>query len=143
MIQQKKDLMQFASFFKDVGKNGATREDLKLKFNLSVVESRIVIKHLMNRRVIHPIGKLVIGKNATLSIYQFCQFDFQPPKREIISVSDALQVLGHDEDYEAVIEPEPAYCPAGSKEKIEILRRRAELGHKLFSKKDCREVMAH
>lgn len=141
VITQKKDLTVYAAFFKSAGINGATREDLRKHFGISIIESRIAIKHLMLRKVVHPIGKKVVSKNAMISIYQFKSFDFVPNKKPIVTVRDALEVLGHDEDYEAFIEPMPTFWPAGSPEKIEVMRRRADKGEKIFSDLDCSDIV--
>jgi hypothetical protein len=54
------------------------------------------------------------------------------------NVFDAILKYGHDEDFapEASGEFEPTDAPAGSPEKIEILRQRVELGLPLWHEED-------
>lgn len=54
------------------------------------------------------------------------------------NVFDAILKYGHDEDFvpEAGSDFEPTDAPAGSPEKIEILRRRVELGLPLWHEND-------
>ena len=56
----------------------------------------------------------------------------------IKNVFDAILKYGHDEDFipESRGEFEPTDAPAGSQEKIEILRRRVELGLPLWHDAD-------
>lgn len=54
------------------------------------------------------------------------------------NVFDAILKYGHDEDFapEATNEFSPTDAPAGSPEKIDILRRRVELGLPLWHEED-------
>ena len=54
------------------------------------------------------------------------------------NVFEAILKFGHDEDFapEASDEFEPTDAPAGSEEKIEILRRRVEMGLPLWHHSD-------
>jgi hypothetical protein len=54
------------------------------------------------------------------------------------NVFEAILRYGHDEDWlpEAADDFEPTDAPAGSPEKIEILRRRIELGLPLWHEED-------
>jgi hypothetical protein len=54
------------------------------------------------------------------------------------NVFDAILKYGHDEDFapESRDDFEPTDAPAGSPEKIEILRRRIELGLPLWHEED-------
>ncbi len=56
----------------------------------------------------------------------------------IRNVFDAILKYGHDEDFDPVAGDEfsPTDAPAGSPEKIEILRRRVELGLPLWHQED-------
>ncbi len=58
--------------------------------------------------------------------------------QNIRNVFDAILKYGHDEDFapEATGEFEPTDAPAGSPEKIEILRRRVEMGMPLWHNED-------
>lgn len=59
--------------------------------------------------------------------------------KNVKNVFDAILKFGHDEDFapeEACSGFEPTDAPAGSAEKIEILRRRVELGLPLWHKND-------
>jgi hypothetical protein len=54
------------------------------------------------------------------------------------NVFEAILKYGHDEDFSPVASEnfEPTDAPAGSPEKIEILRRRVELGLPLWHEED-------
>lgn len=54
------------------------------------------------------------------------------------NVFEYLLRLGHDEDFQPQVDPrfEPTDAPMGSKEKIEVLARRAQLGLPLWHPKD-------
>lgn len=54
------------------------------------------------------------------------------------NVFEYLVRLGHDEDFQPHIDPrfQPTDAPMGSKEKIEVLARRAQLGLPLWHPKD-------
>lgn len=56
----------------------------------------------------------------------------------IRNVFDAILKYGHDEDFDPIAgdEFDPTDAPAGSPEKIEILRRRVELGLPLWHEED-------
>ena len=56
----------------------------------------------------------------------------------IRNVFDAIVKYGHDEDFnpEATACFEPTDAPAGSEAKIEVLRRRVEMGQPLWHEKD-------
>lgn len=58
--------------------------------------------------------------------------------QNIRNVFDAILKYGHDEDFapEASATFEPTDAPAGSPEKIEILRRRVEMGLPLWHEQD-------
>jgi hypothetical protein len=58
--------------------------------------------------------------------------------QSIRNVFDAILKFGHDEDFlpEASETFEPTDAPAGSPEKIEILRRRVEMGLPLWHEQD-------
>ncbi len=57
------------------------------------------------------------------------------------NVFEAILKFGHDEDFvpEASEDFEPTSAPAGSDEKIEVLRRRVEMGLPLWHAKDRRD----
>ena len=57
------------------------------------------------------------------------------------NVFEAILQFGHDEDFhpEASEDFEPTDAPAGSEEKIEVLRRRVEMGLPLWHKEDRRD----
>lgn len=57
---------------------------------------------------------------------------------QVRNVFEAILRYGHDEDFnpEASGSFEPTDAPAGSQEKIEILRRRIELGLPLWHEED-------
>ena len=59
-------------------------------------------------------------------------------KRKINNVFEAILKYGHDEDFcpEASDDFECTDAPAGSDEKIEVLRRRVELGMPLWHDSD-------
>jgi hypothetical protein len=56
----------------------------------------------------------------------------------ISNVFEAILEYGHDEDFNPIASKSffPTDAPAGSPEKVEVLRRRAELGHPLWHKND-------
>jgi len=59
--------------------------------------------------------------------------------KNVKNVFDAILKYGHDEDFNPEDETsvfEPTDAPAGSPEKIEILRRRVELGLPLWHSND-------
>jgi hypothetical protein len=58
--------------------------------------------------------------------------------RKICNVFEAILKYGHDEDFAPAETPDflATDAPAGSLEKIEILRRRVELGLPLWHEKD-------
>lgn len=59
--------------------------------------------------------------------------------QKIKNVFEAILKYGHDEDFdpsEMTTEFEPTDAPAGSPEKIEVLRQRVELGLPLWHCKD-------
>ena len=141
-MNETKDLSSFAEFFKSVGEHGATREDMLRKFRISSAESSIVMKHLVSKGVVRTVGRKHVGGKTVLSVYQFACFEFRKLERTIVSVRDAIDIVGHDEDFEAWIEPMPTHHPAGSPEKIEVLRKWVQLGMKLFSEFDCKDVVA-
>lgn len=63
----------------------------------------------------------------------------KPPRRMIVTVFDAIAVVGHDEDYEPppiIGEFEATSAPPGSAEKIDILAKRVELGKPLWHPED-------
>ena len=56
---------------------------------------------------------------------------------DIKNVFDAILKYGHDEDFDpSEVDFEPTDAPAGSPEKIDILRRRVELGLPLWHERD-------
>lgn len=57
---------------------------------------------------------------------------------KVRNVFEAIIKYGHDEDFAPAncSEFEPTDAPAGSPEKIEVLRRRVELGHPLWHADD-------
>lgn len=57
---------------------------------------------------------------------------------KVRNVFEAILKYGHDEDFypEAAETFEPTHAPAGSPEKIEILRSRVELGLPLWHEED-------
>jgi hypothetical protein len=61
---------------------------------------------------------------------------------KIRNVFEAILKYGHDEDFLPDDEQEgfdPTDAPAGSPEKIEVLRRRVELGQPLWHREDRRD----
>ena len=54
------------------------------------------------------------------------------------NVFEAILKYGHDEDFDPVVDNKfmPTDAPAGSSEKIEVLRRRVELGQPLWHRDD-------
>lgn len=54
------------------------------------------------------------------------------------NVFEAILKYGHDEDFDPMFGPEfhPTDAPAGSEEKIEVLRKRVELGQPLWHNDD-------
>lgn len=61
---------------------------------------------------------------------------------KIRNVFEAILKYGHDEDFLPDVEQEgfdPTDAPAGSPEKIEILRRRVEQGQPLWHQEDRRD----
>ncbi|MFM2218739.1 MAG: hypothetical protein RL240_3057 [Planctomycetota bacterium] len=54
------------------------------------------------------------------------------------NVFEAILKYGHDEDFDPVVDAKflPTDAPAGSQEKIEVLRRRVELGQPLWHNDD-------
>ncbi len=58
--------------------------------------------------------------------------------KKINNVFEAILKFGHDEDFfpEPTPDFEPTDAPAGSEEKIEVLRRRVELGMPLWHVND-------
>ncbi len=50
------------------------------------------------------------------------------------NVFEAILKYGHDEDFDPIVDEQfmPTDAPAGSNEKIEVLRRRVELGQPLW-----------
>jgi hypothetical protein len=56
----------------------------------------------------------------------------------IRNVFDAILKYGHDEDFDPIARPDfsPTDAPAGSAEKIEILRKRVEMGLPLWHDAD-------
>lgn len=58
--------------------------------------------------------------------------------KKISNVFEAILKYGHDEDFapEASDDFNPTDAPAGSDEKIEILRRRVEMGEPLWHNED-------
>jgi hypothetical protein len=59
-------------------------------------------------------------------------------KKKVSNVFEAILKFGHDEDFYPEPSPdfEPTDAPAGSEAKIEILRRRIELGQPLWHMSD-------
>ena len=57
---------------------------------------------------------------------------------EVRNVFDAILKYGHDEDFSPKVNDEfnPTDAPAGSQSKIELLRRRVELGLPLWHEED-------
>ena len=54
------------------------------------------------------------------------------------NVFEAILKYGHDEDFDPVVDMKflPTDAPAGSQEKIEVLRKRVELGQPLWHNDD-------
>ena len=54
------------------------------------------------------------------------------------TIAEAFRMVGHDEDFEPTITEDflPTDAPAGSKEKLEVLRKRVELGQPLWHRDD-------
>ena len=54
------------------------------------------------------------------------------------NVFEAILKYGHDEDFDPVVDNHflPTDAPAGSQEKIEVLRKRVELGQPLWHSDD-------
>jgi hypothetical protein len=54
------------------------------------------------------------------------------------NVFEAILKYGHDEDFDPFVDAKflPTDAPAGSQEKIEVLRRRVELGQPLWHNDD-------
>jgi len=54
------------------------------------------------------------------------------------TVAEAIQIFGHDKDFEPTITKDflPTDAPSGSSEKIEILRKRVDLGQPLWHEAD-------
>lgn len=54
------------------------------------------------------------------------------------NVFEAILKYGHDEDFDPIVDGKflPTDAPAGSQEKIEVLRRRVELGQPLWHNDD-------
>ena len=60
------------------------------------------------------------------------------PSEKVSNVFEAILKYGHDEDFAPVEDDlfEPTSAPAGSPDKIELLRRRVELGQPLWHAED-------
>ena len=60
---------------------------------------------------------------------------------KVRNVFEAILKYGHDEDFAPMVneEFEPTNAPAGSDDKIELLRRRVELGQPLWHDSDRRD----
>lgn len=62
-------------------------------------------------------------------------------KSEVANVFEAILKYGHDEDFAPVADNqfEPTNAPAGSEDKIELLRRRVQDGQPLWHEEDRRD----
>ncbi len=59
--------------------------------------------------------------------------------KKVSNVFEAILKYGHDEDFAPAVESDsfrPTDAPAGSEEKIDVLRRRVELGLPLWHESD-------
>lgn len=65
----------------------------------------------------------------------------QEKMQEVANVFEAILKYGHDEDFAPKVDEEfePTNAPAGSDDKIELLRQRVQMGQPLWHGEDRRD----
>lgn len=86
-------------------------------------------------------GLLVRGIAARVKALSLRRKDKMTTKRKVMNVFEAILKYGHDEDFvpEGGEDFMATDAPAGSEEKIEVLRRRVEMGMPLWHGDDRRD----
>ncbi len=62
-------------------------------------------------------------------------------EKRVSNVFEAITKYGHDEDFSPIVDDgfSPTNAPAGSEDKIELLRKRVETGQPLWHEEDRRD----